>query len=144
MNIEQIPSRLGSKQIWEKHSDSWWLVDAGLDVRGMAQLMIEEMPEEARLVTITARPAPDGECRLAYHWDLAGQLLTLVTITHKGSIPSIAALCPAANWIEREIYDYFAVEFSGHQDLRPLVLRPGDAPGLFYANGANGQPGEKK
>jgi hypothetical protein len=102
----------------------------------MAALMVDQA---ARLVTITARPAPGGECRLAYHWDLTGQLLSLVTSTHDGVIPSIAAVCPAANWIEREIHDYFAVDFIGREDgLDPLVLRPGDLPGLFQWNGPEG------
>jgi hypothetical protein len=90
-------------------------------------------------VTITARPAPGGECRLAYHWDLEGELLNLITSTHQGTIHSIATICPAANWIEREIHDYFAVDFVGREDkLDPLVLRPGDSPGLFQWDGQEG------
>lgn len=136
MNIESLRIRLGTIQTWEKRDDGWWLVDPELKVEEMARLMVEI---EARLVTITARPAPDGECRLAYHWDLAGELLTLVTSSHQGAIPSIAAICPAAGWIEREIHDYFALDFIGRTDLQPLVLRPQDPPGLFLWNGHKGE-----
>jgi Ni,Fe-hydrogenase III component G len=135
MDVESIRTRLGISQAWEKRDDGWWLVDPNLDVEGMARLMAEA---EARLVTITARPAPDGECRLAYHWDLEGELLTFVTMTHEGSVPSIAAICPAADWIEREVHDYFATDFMGREDLRPLVLRSGDQAGLFHWNGHEG------
>ncbi len=36
-------------------------------------------------------------------------------------VPSLAALYPAANWFEREAYDFFGVTFSGHPDLRRLL-----------------------
>jgi hypothetical protein len=135
MDVESIRARLGTGQPWEKRTDGWWLADPDLDVEGMARLMAEA---EARLVTITARPAPGGECRLAYHWDLAGELLTFVTTTHEGSALSIAAISPAADWIEREVHDYFAVDFIGRENQNPLVLRPGDPPGLFHWNGNEG------
>jgi hypothetical protein len=135
MNAEMLRAQLGAAQSWEQRDDGWWLVAPTLDVTGMAQRLIEA---EARLVTITARPAPDGECRLAYHWDVQGELLTLVTLTHEGSVRSIAPICPAADWIEREIHDYFAVDFIGREELPPLVLRSGDPPGLFHWNGHTG------
>lgn len=135
MNIELIQAGLGITRPFEKRADGYWLVEPKLDVERMARLMAEQ---ETRLVTITARPAPDGECRLAYHWDLAGELLTLVTTTHEGSIHTIAPVCPAADWIEREIHDYFAVDFTGRDNLDPLVLRSGDRPGLFNWNNHEG------
>jgi hypothetical protein len=136
MNVESIGTQLGSTHPWEQRADGWWLVEPELDVKRMAALMLGLA---ARLVTITARPAPGGECRLAYHWDLEDELLNLVTSTHNGSIYSIAAICPAADWIEREIHDYFAVDFVGREEgLDPLVLRPGDSPGLFQWNGQKG------
>jgi len=138
MNAEIIRTQLGTQQPWEKRADGQWLVDPLLDVETMARLMVET---EVRLVTITARPALNGECRLAYHWDLEGQLLTLVTSTHEGSVHSIATICPAADWIEREIHDYFAVDFIGRENPDPLILRPNDPPGLFQWDSNGG--GEK-
>ncbi len=38
--------------------------------------------------------------------------------------PSISTLCdlwPAANWLEREAYDLFGVEFVGHPDLTKIL-----------------------
>lgn len=37
-------------------------------------------------------------------------------------IDSVAHLWPTANWYEREIFDLFGVRFSGHPDLRRILL----------------------
>ncbi|ACB96008.1 NADH-quinone oxidoreductase subunit C [Beijerinckia indica] len=36
-------------------------------------------------------------------------------------VPSLSSFYPAANWFEREAYDFFGVLFSGHPDLRRLL-----------------------
>jgi NADH-quinone oxidoreductase subunit C len=38
------------------------------------------------------------------------------------SIDSAAPLWNAANWLEREVYDLFGVEFRGHPDLRRILM----------------------
>jgi NADH-quinone oxidoreductase subunit C len=43
----------------------------------------------------------------------------------KPSVPSLANLWQGANFQEREIFDLFGIEFSGHPDLRRIVLWEG-------------------
>lgn len=38
------------------------------------------------------------------------------------SMPSVEAIWKAANWLEREIYDLLGVVFTGHSDLRRLLM----------------------
>jgi len=37
-------------------------------------------------------------------------------------IPTIRSVWPAADWMEREVYDLLGVEFVGHPDLRRILL----------------------
>ena len=38
------------------------------------------------------------------------------------TVPSMVPLWPAANWLEREVWDLFGIRFTGHPDLRRLVM----------------------
>jgi Ni,Fe-hydrogenase III component G len=112
---------------WEQKNGAWWIAPETLDPRAMTQFM---MAQNARLMTIMAMESEGGETRLDYHWDVKGVILTFSALTHENSFVSISDLCQAADWIEREVHEYFAVEFSGRDNTKPLMLRPGLNPGL--------------
>ena len=44
--------------------------------------------------------------------------------TAEEGIESVTGVWPAANWMEREVYDLFGVTFQNHPDLRRLLLPP--------------------
>jgi NADH-quinone oxidoreductase subunit C len=63
---------------------------------------------------------------VAYHlWSFTNRHhLTVKTLvaTDDATVPSIAAIYPAADWHERETRDMFGINFSGHPNLVPLLL----------------------
>lgn len=44
-------------------------------------------------------------------------------------VPSVTGIWPGANWLEREVYDLFGVNFTGHPDRR-RILMPEDWQGF--------------
>ena len=127
MDAETIIHTLDEQAESEHRRDGYWATVRGLDVRAMADLMLGN---DVRLVTITAMPDASGGHRLVYHWDADGTIINIVT-TVTASIPTIADILPAADWVEREIRDYYALEFDGRAETPTLMLRDGDEPGLF-------------
>lgn len=40
----------------------------------------------------------------------------------KPEVDSVVSVWPTANWLEREIYDMYGIKFTGHPDLRRMLL----------------------
>jgi NADH:ubiquinone oxidoreductase subunit C len=126
-SFDFISETLGSHETWVEKGGVHWLDPGKLTVRELAKAM---NAIHARFITITAYELPKDEgLRLEYHWDLDGQLLGFPFQLAAKSIESIYDLCEAVDWIEREIYEGFAIDFVG-RDYRPLLLREGQTPGV--------------
>jgi hypothetical protein len=128
IGFEKTLQELGLGEGWKWDKGSWWLtLPDQADVRATAEHMVQL---QARFVAITAIERPDKEIRLDYQWDLDGKLLSFVSATSARQIPTIADLCPAADWVERETHEYFSVEFTGRETTKPLMTRAGDPLGI--------------
>ena len=47
-----------------------------------------------------------------------------VSLAEGASVASVTGVWPTANWMEREVYDLFGVNFKNHPDLRRILLPP--------------------
>jgi len=130
--LENISEKLGTAEPWVEKRGAWWLNPGTASVRDVARIM---KFARARFITITAYQLPGDEgFRLEYHWDLDGRLLGVPfqvagDSANGARIESIFELCEAADWIEREIHEEYAIDFTG-REYEPLLLRKGDAPGV--------------
>ncbi len=54
----------------------------------------------------------------------ANERVRLGVATTEEGVESVTSVWPAANWMEREVFDLFGVRFKNHPDLRRLLLPP--------------------
>ena len=43
------------------------------------------------------------------------------TTLHEAKLPTVTDLWPAANWMERETWDFFGIHFTGHPNLKRIL-----------------------
>ncbi|MFD2743304.1 MULTISPECIES: NADH-quinone oxidoreductase subunit C [Sphingobacterium] len=79
------------------------------------------------LTDITAVHYPEREntFEIVYHvHNLVENVRIRIKVSipvNEPTIPSATAVWAGANWMERETYDFFGVEFEGHPDLRRIL-----------------------
>ncbi|HUH62210.1 MAG TPA: NADH-quinone oxidoreductase subunit C [Terracidiphilus sp.] len=126
-SVESMARDAGIAEPWILEGGVHWLNPGAMSVRDVASWMNEN---HARFVTITTYELPATEgFRLEYHWDIDGQLLGFSFRIPGNSVPSIFDLCEGADWIEREIHEEYAIDFTGRV-CQPLLLREGNALGV--------------
>ena len=79
------------------------------------------------LVDVTALDYLGDEQRFCLVYQLysykLGRLIRIKTRAAEDEvIPSVSSIWKTADWLEREVYDLFGIEFSGHPDLRRILL----------------------
>jgi NADH-quinone oxidoreductase subunit C len=81
-------------------------------------------------VDITAAHYPKRERQFDIVWILYSfarneRMRVKTQIADGEHIPSAVSIWPTANWLEREAYDMFGLQFDGHPDLKRILLPDG-------------------
>ena len=123
--LSRIRAALGERLLRaEKKSDKRLFVEvAPDDVPETSRLMFKDL--QARFQIATGVDTPTA-IEVLYHWalDSMGCVVTVRTRLSREDpeIESIAPVCPAAEWIERELWELLGIRFQNHPDLRHLLL----------------------
>ena len=93
-------------------------------------LKSDEGGEYTLLTDHTAVDYPKREKRFEVIYHLysfkRNDRLRLKLIVGEGEkVPSVVGIWPTANWLEREVFDMFGVEYEGHPDLKRILLPEG-------------------
>jgi NADH-quinone oxidoreductase subunit C len=121
------------------------LLDALIYLREEADLAFGFLAD----VSCTDWPGREPRIWMAYHMASLehGHRLRVKTGLPEDDlrVPSAAALFPAADWQEREVFDLFGVRFDGHPNLR-RILNPDewDRHPLLKTEGLGGVPTQYK
>jgi len=93
--------------------------------------------EDISLRFVSATGIDSEDCfEILYHFsnDETGCVVTVkafIRDRENPSIESITPLIPAAEWIEREIYDILGIEIKNHPNMRRLILADDWPEGVY-------------
>jgi NADH-quinone oxidoreductase subunit C len=107
---------------------NYLVADAGI-VSELLQVL-RDQEHFAYCVDVTAAHYPDRERAfeviwILYSFEANDRIRVKTSIAEGQTAPSVAALWPAANWLEREVFDMFGIKFEGHPDLKRILLPDG-------------------
>ncbi|MBC8450626.1 NADH-quinone oxidoreductase subunit C [bacterium] len=131
--LENLKAKFGDRvEIYEHNHKRAYVAVSNDDWIAVTRHMYEV--EHGRLTTATGSDRSTG-VELLYHFaiDRAGTVVNIRTTLDK-PFPRIEALTkyyPAADFIEREIFDFLGVEFVDHPDPRK-ILSSHDRPADFH------------
>jgi len=79
-----------------------------------------------QLIEITAVDYPERDRRfkmvyLLLSHETNSRILIDCNIKEGEIIPSLTSIYPSANWMEREVFDMYGIEFKDHPDLRRIL-----------------------
>jgi Ni,Fe-hydrogenase III component G len=124
--IEKIRTTLGDKVMaWhEKNPRRYYLEVKPADIPEATRFLFRDMGARFQIASgVDTRRAVE----ILYHWAL-DRCNCVVTVRTKLDrehpvIDSVAGICTAAEWIEREMWELLGITFRNHPDMRHLLLK---------------------
>ena len=124
--IQAIKKRFSNKivNLQERSSKRIYLEFAPVDIPKVAEFAFKEL--QLRFVTASAVDSFGGfEIIYFFSQDSSGKMISFRTIIPDKDNPQIESIAPiikGAEWIEREIWELFGINFKNHPNLKRLLL----------------------
>ena len=128
-NLEKIiNSELTSKIIRSeiKHDQILITIDKNDLIEVLLFLKTNTVTKFKQLIEVTAVDYPEKEQRFRMVYLLLShennsRIVIDYYIKENKIVPSITNIFPSANWMEREVFDMYGIEFKDHPDLRRIL-----------------------
>jgi NADH-quinone oxidoreductase subunit C len=122
--VEHVSFYLGD---WTVIVPAGKLLDAGRVLREASEAAFD-FCSDVTASDWPSRPQRFDVVYCLYSTRLRHRVRMKVRASESEPVPSVSGIWPAANWLEREVYDLFGVNITGHPDLR-RILMPDDWQG---------------
>ena len=123
-----INSELTSKIINSKikHNQILITIDENNLIEVLLFLKTNAVTKFRQLIEVTAVDYPEKEQRFRMIYLLLShennsRILIDYYLNENKIVPSITNVFPSANWMEREVFDMYGIEFKNHPDLRRIL-----------------------
>jgi NADH-quinone oxidoreductase subunit C len=127
--IEKLRSRLGDNAVCVDDKFGAGVVSAAtVPATRLLEILGSFKETGFFLETMTALDFQDTQ-ELVYHlncYEPKSRMSLRVLVEHGASMPSASGVFTAADWLEREVREFYGIQFDGHPDPRNLLL-PEDA-----------------
>ena len=128
-NLEKIiNSELTSKVISSKikHNHILLTIEDNYLIEVLLFLKTNSTTKFRQLIEITAVDYPEKEQRFRMIYLLLShennsRILIDYYLNENKIVPSITNIFPSSNWMEREVFDMYGIEFKDHPDLRRIL-----------------------
>ena len=100
--------------------DSEDLIDVTLFIKSNKNTKFRQLID----ITVVDYPEKTRRFKLVYLFlshEFNQRIILSYLINENELIPSLTSIYPAANWMEREVFDMYGVKFKDHPDLRRIL-----------------------
>ena len=120
----ELTTKINSSEI--KHNQIYLTIDSEDIIDVILFLKTSENTKFRQLVDITAVDYPENDQRfnlvyLLLSHEFNTRIIIQSSINENEVVPTITKIYPAANWMEREVFDMYGINFKDHPDLRRIL-----------------------
>ena len=120
----ELTTKINKSEI--KHEQLYLYIDSEDLIDVTLFIKSNENTKFRQLIDVTAVDYPENlqRFKLVYLFlshEFNQRIILTYMINENEVIPSLTSIYPAANWMEREVFDMYGVKFKDHPDLRRIL-----------------------